>query len=702
MIATLSAQDAAVSSYLNPQFSGSADVRIREVRMPSSGHTIGTYWCTLGYWTTGTTSGYGGLQWTPDTTQGPKNYIYSQWNDYSTSAYHDPATQVKLFGGEGTGVKSINNDPDNQWAPDYWHVTADRVWDEGSNTYFAYIVKNGETDIWTHMITWNTPESNLRFSSAGYTFLEDWRGDGAYRESQIRKGWNRRSSDQSWIPVTSYEYSINENDIAPGGRSYNKRENWRGGIQSDSEGEFFYMGAGGSVSSTNNSGTTYTIDRTETSPREEYGTVRISDLSLRDIGNEQLEISWSIDATTVPQWSYGITVQEEDVPVATYSDTLPQCRKDTITVSGLDTDNNSYTVELSVTDFFDGVADPVSETIGSDGAAIQISDPPENTVVRTETDMEIHWSSNRVTGDVNLYLINGAFIQSIASDIADTGTFLWTVHGDLSSKTGYQLLITSVDSADITDTSSAFTIVQRTQDSTTVLVDSSAVSLAFVSSEETEGEDGAAVNVLDGDISTIWHTEWSNATPNHPHALILKTDSLTGISGLCYIPRQTGTNGTIAEYLIEVSTDSLTWKTAKEGTWDGTVGEIQSTAFNAIGGKYMRLRSLSDANNSRFASASEMYVYEDPNFDIVKTVDSETLTGHQPILRAQGSTLLFSGEQDLELSIFSAQGQLIHREDITKKRAALSFSELGLSRGVYLVKARVSDQRRVFHMSIVH
>jgi len=42
-----------------------------------------------------------------------------------------------------------------------------------------------------------------------------------------------------------------------------------------------------------------------------------------------------------------------------------------------------------------------------------------------------------------------------------------------------------------------------------------------VDSEELVGENGAAVNVLDGNPTTLWHTEWYQSSPAHPHTLML-------------------------------------------------------------------------------------------------------------------------------------------------------------------------------------
>jgi hypothetical protein len=36
-------------------------------------------------------------------------------------------------------------------------------------------------------------------------------------------------------------------------------------------------------------------------------------------------------------------------------------------------------------------------------------------------------------------------------------------------------------------------------------------------SQEMAGENGRAVNVLDANNATFWHTQWSGAAPPHPH-----------------------------------------------------------------------------------------------------------------------------------------------------------------------------------------
>jgi len=74
--------------------------------------------------------------------------------------------------------------------------------------------------------------------------------------------------------------------------------------------------------------------------------------------------------------------------------------------------------------------------------------------------------------------------------------------------------------------------------------------IAYVDSEERAGEDGSAENAIDGQTANFWHTEWKNASPNHPHQLILNLGEVQTISGFRYVPRQGEGDGRIKDYRI--------------------------------------------------------------------------------------------------------------------------------------------------------
>ena len=74
--------------------------------------------------------------------------------------------------------------------------------------------------------------------------------------------------------------------------------------------------------------------------------------------------------------------------------------------------------------------------------------------------------------------------------------------------------------------------------------------IAYVDSEEREGEDGAAENAIDGQTANFWHTEWKNNSPAFPHRLILNLGNPETVSGFRYVPRQGQDTGRIKDYRI--------------------------------------------------------------------------------------------------------------------------------------------------------
>jgi beta-galactosidase len=78
--------------------------------------------------------------------------------------------------------------------------------------------------------------------------------------------------------------------------------------------------------------------------------------------------------------------------------------------------------------------------------------------------------------------------------------------------------------------------------------------IAYVDSEERIGEDGWALNAINGQTADFWRTEWSQAHPGHPHRLVIDLGKTETISGFRYTPRpgnHTG-GGRIKDYKIYV------------------------------------------------------------------------------------------------------------------------------------------------------
>ncbi|CAF1181198.1 unnamed protein product, partial [Adineta steineri] len=141
-------------------------------------------------------------------------------------------------------------------------------------------------------------------------------------------------------------------------------------------------------------------------------------------------------------------------------------------------------------------------------------------------------------------------------------------------------------------------------------------------SQETISEPGQATNAIDGDTSTIWHTQYSGTTPPLPHTYTIDQKTATTVDSLAYMPRQDGNaNGRIGNFTVASSTNNSTWKTLVSGQWadDDT---LKLVSFTPTAVRYIRLTAATEAGNrGPWTSAAEIYLIYSKNF----TVPSNTL-----------------------------------------------------------------------------
>jgi len=117
---------------------------------------------------------------------------------------------------------------------------------------------------------------------------------------------------------------------------------------------------------------------------------------------------------------------------------------------------------------------------------------------------------------------------------------------------------------------------------------------------------------IDGDPATHWHTRWSPDEPTHPHRLAIDLGAEHALTGITYLPRREGQNGTITQYQVRVSLDGSTWTTAIE---DGEFGNIEANPVQQIvrfpmplRARYVELVSKRAVENRPWASVAELGV----------------------------------------------------------------------------------------------
>ena len=67
-------------------------------------------------------------------------------------------------------------------------------------------------------------------------------------------------------------------------------------------------------------------------------------------------------------------------------------------------------------------------------------------------------------------------------------------------------------------------------------------------------------SAIDGNVNTIWHTQWVGANPGPQHWFVVNLGAINTIGGFRYLPRQDGSNnGTISRFRFFVSADGADW-----------------------------------------------------------------------------------------------------------------------------------------------
>lgn len=137
-----------------------------------------------------------------------------------------------------------------------------------------------------------------------------------------------------------------------------------------------------------------------------------------------------------------------------------------------------------------------------------------------------------------------------------------------------------------------------------IYVDRSAWRIVSVSSEHS-GEE--ARNVIDGDPTSIWHSEWSEPVAKHPHTIVVDMASMLVVDKFIYTPRDSG-NGRIKDYELYFSKDGNDWGSPIKGRFMNSSAAQAVTLSAPVTARYFKLVALSEVSGRDWASAAELNV----------------------------------------------------------------------------------------------
>lgn len=129
-------------------------------------------------------------------------------------------------------------------------------------------------------------------------------------------------------------------------------------------------------------------------------------------------------------------------------------------------------------------------------------------------------------------------------------------------------------------------------------------------SSEDPYEENLAVNVLDGDLGTIWHTEWYAAQPEPPHFISIDMGKEVNMAGFQYVTRNRNT-GVPSQLTLAVSLDGDKWIDVQ--TYDnlpkGASVEFRTLFDQPCKARYFRLYITEIYSNEDFVSLAEINAF---------------------------------------------------------------------------------------------
>lgn len=139
-------------------------------------------------------------------------------------------------------------------------------------------------------------------------------------------------------------------------------------------------------------------------------------------------------------------------------------------------------------------------------------------------------------------------------------------------------------------------------------LDKSQWKITYVDSAEDPGE-GKAINAIDNDPATFWHTNWSSSREPFPHEIQIDLGQSLKLAGFTQLPRQGNSNGRIREYEVYVSADPGQWgNPVAAGTFANDEQRQEVRFAEPVTGRYLRLVGRSEWTRAHYASIAELDV----------------------------------------------------------------------------------------------
>ena len=130
------------------------------------------------------------------------------------------------------------------------------------------------------------------------------------------------------------------------------------------------------------------------------------------------------------------------------------------------------------------------------------------------------------------------------------------------------------------------------------------------SSEEVSGEGttGRAVDVLDDDLNTYWHSCWQGCTTSYPHHIIIDAGSNVLADGIRFYQRQS-LSRSVKDIEIQIGTDHINWEYLGNFVLQNNTNAQDINFTEAKTFRYLNVIMKSSYDGQNFAAIAEIQPY---------------------------------------------------------------------------------------------
>ena len=136
-------------------------------------------------------------------------------------------------------------------------------------------------------------------------------------------------------------------------------------------------------------------------------------------------------------------------------------------------------------------------------------------------------------------------------------------------------------------------------------------SVISFSSEETSGEgavNGRVATLIDGNVATFWHSQWTGAGSVYPHQFIIDMGSIKTATGFSINQRE-GLNRAIKNAELFVSTDGINYSSTGSVVFENASGSQYFNFSSAKTFRYFKLVANSAWDGLQFGALAEIGMY---------------------------------------------------------------------------------------------